>query len=137
MSVAIYNIPETEKGTSAESGKWLSIVLVRTLSPDTRALLEKICAALKADLDRDAMMVIYEGDNLYPVPPDVRLVISFGAEPSGLGVHIDLNETGIRFLESFAFILTGTLEDLAASAPLKKQLWSSMQDFLEESKTHD
>lgn len=135
--VTIYNIPETEKGAFYKNGKWLLIALDRPPSPESKELLEKICSALKADHDQDTVTLIHSDENFYSISQDTRLVLSFGVDPSQMGIHIDLERTGIRFLESFAFILTGTLEDLSGSASLKKELWSCMKDFLEETNAHD
>ena len=132
---ATYKIPESTKHKTPDTGKWLSIVTKGMLSVEDEDLLRKICAALKADFETNVLLIsMPENDD--PVPPPIhhtttKLILSFGVHPSSLGIWIDIQSAGIRFMESFAFILTGPLHELSKSPNAKKQLWSFMQSFME------
>jgi len=52
--------------------------------------------------------------------------------PSELCLWIDLHRPGMSFLESCIFILTLPVEELSKHAGAKKELWQSMQIFLEQ-----
>ena len=129
-----YIIPESSNKETANEDKWLWIVVDQPLLPAQEELLQKICEALKADYTRDARIIISNREeNLSLSDLDsgqTSLVLSFGIQPSGLGIWIDLHHPGIRYLESYCFILTIPLSELINQPAAKKQLWSSMQSFL-------
>ena len=140
MSFASYIIPEPDKKETPQSEKWLWIVIDRALSPQHEDLLQKICQALKADFSHDvyvficnpAQPVLLSGLNIR----NTSLILSFGILPSQLGIWIDLKSPGIRFLEAFGFILSVTLDELLNHPSAKKQLWSSIQSFLQHTESH-
>ncbi len=140
MPFTTYIIPEPDKKETPESVKWLWIVTDHTLSPSHEDLLQKICQALKADFSNDVYVLIC--DPSQPVSlchPNIRntsLILSFGIPPSTLGIWIDLNRPGIRFLEAFSFVLSVTLDELINHPSSKKQLWSSMQSFIQFAASH-
>ena len=130
-----YNIPETSVRETPLPTKWLWIIVRSRLSPSDEDLLTKICSALKADFSNDVHQLSLDPDEKISITSmaeaDPRLIISFGVLPSSLGIWIDLTSPGIRFLESYVFILTATPEELNNSPVAKKHLWNSMQLFLE------
>jgi hypothetical protein len=97
--------------------------------------LKKICAALKIEGDSAIFYLETEKDTQYSLSyllnQDVRLIISFGVPPSALGMWIDLPKPGIRLMDQVAFILTIPLRELHEHPAAKKNLWISMQTFLE------
>lgn len=133
-----YTIPETSNRETAKVVKWLWIVTDQPLLPSHEEILQKICEALKANFSHDVkVLVCHKEENIILSDLDTKvasLVISFGIEPSSLGIWIDLNNQGIRFLESFCFILTISLAELINQPTAKKQLWSSMQSFMQTKK---
>jgi|SRR5688500_13066966 len=135
LPFATYKIPESTKHKTPDTGKWLSIVTKGMLSVEDEDLLRKICAALKADFETNVLLIsIPENDDTAPLQiqhTSTKLILSFGVHPSSLGIWIDIPSTGIRFMESFTFILTAPLHELSKSPNAKKQLWSFMQSFLE------
>ncbi|MEP6793945.1 MAG: hypothetical protein ABJB16_06445 [Saprospiraceae bacterium] len=135
-----YIIPETSNKETAKVVKWLWVVTDQPLLPSHEELLQKICEALKADFSHDVkVLVCHKDENIILSDLDTEyasLVISFGIEPSSLGIWIDLNNQGIRYLESYCFILTISLPELINQPAAKKQLWSSMQSFI-HSKQND
>jgi len=130
-----YNIPETIKYKTPDLPKWLLIVTRDKILGENEELLRKICSALKADFESDvALIQSMNNDQSFEqfVHNDhVKLILSFGVSPAALGIWIDLNLPGIRFLETFAFILTADIVELSKSPNAKKQLWGFMQSFLE------
>lgn len=131
-----YNIPESPEKKTPPLARWLWVIVGTPLSVTEEELLYKICAALKADFSKDVSMI--SRDDLdtsamtFPPGIDPKLIISFGVPPSALGLRIDLQAPGIRFLESFVFMLAPSLDELLRSPSAKKQLWNSMQLFLDE-----
>ncbi len=135
-----YIIPESPSKETAQTLKWLWIIVDQPLLPTHEELLQKICAALKADFSLDVKVIVCGKDqNIIFSDLDsesASLVISFGIQPSTLGIWIDLNIQGLRYLESFCFILSISLAELINQPAAKKQLWSSMQSFM-HSKQND
>ncbi|MFZ1679274.1 MAG: hypothetical protein WBP41_19390 [Saprospiraceae bacterium] len=135
-----YIIPETLNKENAKVVKWLWIVTDQPLLPPHEELLQKICEALKANFSHDVRVIVCSKDESIILSDmdteSATLVISFGIQPSSLGIWIDLNQPGIRYLESFCFILTISLAELIDQPAAKKQLWSSMQSYI-HSKQND
>ena len=135
LPFATYNIPETTIDKTAEDGKWLWILTGDKLSDDDNDLLQKICTALKASYPEEILLIdaSTKEEYFFPSPYDhqLKLILSFGVQPARVGLWIDIQTQGIRFLESFTFIMTSSLKDLSRNPGLKKQLWASMQSFLE------
>lgn len=136
LPFATYNIPESTKNRTAGEGKWLWILTATTLSEEDKDLLQKICTALKASYPDEVLLIEapVKEENFFAHAHDnqLKLILSFGVQPAGIGLWIDIQSQGIRFLESFTFILTSSLKDLSRNPGLKKQLWASMQSFLEK-----
>jgi len=134
LPFSTYNIPESTKKKTDESAKWLAIIISKPLSAQNEDLLQKICSAINADFSTDTMLIQADSEQNISlssvIHPGIKMVISFGIKPSQLGVWIDLNSPGVRFLESFCFILTTPPDELSQNASAKKQLWQSMQTFL-------
>jgi hypothetical protein len=130
-----YMIPETDNKKTAELGKWLLIITNQAVLPIHVELLQKICHALNADYSGNVEMQIYDTTGTLSLSgrhsKDINLILSFGILPSQLGIWIDLDKPGIRFLESFSFILSVTLDELINHPASKKQLWTSMQSYLQ------
>jgi hypothetical protein len=130
-----YHIPETAYNQTGQEGKWLQMVLPAPVDGVQLELLKKITVALKADFDREALVLYPDKDDqilLLPFPDRTYgLVISFGVTPDQFGVWIDLQKPGICRMEKFAVILTLSPEILTNQANAKKELWHCMQDFLE------
>lgn len=131
-----YRIPETDKHQTEDPGKWLWMIIRKSLTePDTDLLL-KISSALKADFSKDVYCLQQPPNeeislaSLSQSKP--KLIISFGVMPTELGLWIDLSRPGISLLESCIFILTLPVEELSKHAAAKKELWQSMQIFLEQ-----
>ncbi len=135
-----YIIPETPNKETAKVAKWLWIVTDQPLLPSHEELLQKICEALKANFSHDVKVIVCTKDeNIILSDLDTEstsLIISFGIQPSSLGIWIDLNHPGLCFLESFCFMLTISLAELINQPVAKKQLWASMQSYL-HSKQND
>ena len=129
-----YMIPEAANEETVQPGKWLLIIANQAILPAHNALLQKICQALNADYANNAEMQIYDASRaLSPTirhSKNIHLILSFGILPSQLGIWIDLDKPGIRFLESFSFILSVTFDELIHQPASKKQLWASMQSWL-------
>ena len=129
-----YIIPETSNKETASEDKWLWIVVDQPLLPAHEELLQKICEALKADHSGNTRLIISNREENLSLSDlnseHASLVLSFGIQPSTLGIWIDLHHPGIRYLESYCFILTIPLIDLINQPAAKKQLWSSMQSFM-------
>lgn len=130
-----YQIPESNKDQTDHSGKWLWMVVPDAISDDQRELLDKISAALKADMNTDVFLLncapgetVSLSDSAESQP---SLVVSFGVWPEQLGLWIDIKKPGMIILESMAFILTLAPGELAKNATAKKELWHSMQSFLQ------
>jgi hypothetical protein len=134
LPFATYNIPESTKHKTPDLSKWLLIVSLEKISNENEELLRKICSALKADFDKEVSFYLFT-ENEQPseiiLQSHQSLIMSFGVPPSSLGLWIDLNAPGIRYMESFAFILTTRIDELSKSPTAKKQLWGFMQSFLE------
>jgi len=135
LPFSTYNIPESLKEETHTSEKWLWIITSKEESVPGEALLEKIIAALKAELNSDVFRIQINKDDkislssiqsYYP-----KLVISFGIASSSLGIWIDIPAQAIRFLEKFTFIQTMSLDELNLSPTGKKHLWNAMQIFME------
>ncbi|MBK9981532.1 MAG: hypothetical protein IPP15_03750 [Saprospiraceae bacterium] len=131
---ATYIIPESTIKETSQPSKWLWIIVDQPLLPPHEELLQKICEALKADFSQSVKVIVCSNDDNIILSglnsESASLVISFGIQPSSLGIWIDLNSQGIRYLESFCFILTISLADLINQPAAKKQLWSSMQSYI-------
>ena len=131
-----YRIPETDKNQTETSDKWLWMIIRKPLTEADTELLLKISSALKADFSHDVRFIQQPSNeeisiaSLSPTKP--KLIISFGVLPSELGLWIDLHRPGMSFLESCIFILTLPVEELSKHAAAKKELWQSMQIFLEQ-----
>ena len=131
-----YRIPETDKNQTEASNKWLWMIIRKPLTEADTELLLKISSALKADFSHDVRFIQQPSNeeislaSLSPTKP--KLIISFGVLPSELGLWIDLHRPGMSFLESCIFILTLPVEELSKHAAAKKELWQSMQIFLEQ-----
>lgn len=131
-----YRIPETDKNQTETSDKWLWMIIRKPLTEADTELLLKISSALKADFSLDVRFIQQPPNeeislaSLSPTKP--KLIISFGVLPSELGLWIDLHRPGMSFLESCIFILTLPVEELSKHAAAKKELWQSMQIFLEQ-----
>jgi len=130
-----YTIPESTVNKTSKNGKWLLFLTDRGLSESQLDLVKKIGTALKAEFESDAQAVF---TNQQPdvsiqdiLHPSTRLVISFGISPKDIGLWIDLEAPGIRFLESFTYILTLPITALEQNANAKKELWKYMQMFME------
>lgn len=130
-----YNIPETTFRETPLSSKWLWVVVESELSPPEEELLSKICSALKADYVKEVFQLFLSPPANISISSFAeahpKLIISFGVPPSTLGIWIDLSSPGVRFLETYVFILTAPLNELNSSPTAKKQLWNSMRLFLE------
>lgn len=130
-----YNIPESSSHKTPKVSQWLGIILDKPLNGPEEDLLKKICTSLKADFSKDVILVddpVNEGASISLLhSANIKLVISFGVLPTKVGIWIDLANSGIRYLESFTFILTKPLTELSSHPVAKKQLWSSMQSFME------
>lgn len=130
-----YRIPETDKHQTEDPAKWLWMIIRKPLTEADTDLLLKISSALKADFTNDVCCLQQPPNeeisfaSLSQSKP--KLIISFGVMPSELGLWIDLNRPGISLLESCIFILTLPVEELSKHAAAKKELWQSMQIFLE------
>ena len=129
-----YMIPETDNQKTVPSAKWLLIITNQAILPAHIELLQKICQALNADYSNNADIQVYNPTDVlslsYRHSKNINLILSFGILPSQLGIWMDLEKPGIRFLESFSFILSVTLDELINHPTSKKQLWSSMQSYL-------
>ena len=131
-----YRIPETDKNQTETSDKWLWMIIRKPLTEADTELLLKISSALKADFSLDVRFIQQPPNeeislaSLSQTKP--KLIISFGVLPSELGLWIDLHRPGMSFLESCIFILTLPVEELSKHAAAKKELWQSMQIFLEQ-----
>ena len=129
-----YHIPESPNNQTGYEGKWLQMVVPVPVSGESLALLEKITTALKADFNRETLVLSPDENNqitLHRTGKTRGLVISFGVSPDQLGLWIDLAKPGMCRLESFTFILTLSPESLSTHANAKKELWRCMQIFLE------
>jgi hypothetical protein len=130
-----YTIPETPANETASAGKWLLFIADQEFSSSQKELIQKIGAAVKADFDRDTFSRNMQSGTNASIQdlmhPSLQLVISFGMVPRSLGLWIDLQSPGIRFLESFSFILTLPVSELEKNAAAKKELWKNMQLFME------
>ncbi len=131
-----YRIPETDKNQTETSDKWLWMIIRKPLTEADTELLLKISSALKADFSLDVRFIQQPPNeeislaSLSQTKP--KLIISFGVLPSELGLWIDLHRPGMSLLESCIFILTLPVEELSKHAAAKKELWQSMQIFLEQ-----
>lgn len=140
MPFTTYLIPEPDKKETVLSSKWLWIVTDHELLPAHEELLHKICEALKANFTKDVHFMICHPSE--PVSISVlntnhtSLILSFGVAPSSLGIWIDLQNHGIRFMESLSFIFSPGLDELIQSTSSKKQLWSSIQSYLQWKENH-
>jgi hypothetical protein len=130
-----YMIPEADNEKTVQSGKWLLIITNQPVLPIQTELLQKICQALNADYSSHAEIQIYDATGKLSLSGrhsrNIKLILSFGIQPSQLGIWLDLEKPGIQFLESFSFILSVTLDELINHPNSKKQLWSSMQSYLQ------
>ena len=126
-----YRIPETDKNQTEASDKWLWMIIRKPLTEADTELLLKISSALKADFSRDVRFIQQPSNEASLSPTKPKLIISFGVLPSELGLWIDLHRPGMSLLESCIFILTLPVEELSKHAAAKKELWQSMQIFLE------
>lgn len=131
-----YRIPETDKNQTETSDKWLWMIIRKPLTEADTELLLKISSALKADFSLDVRFIQQPPNEEISLasqsPTKPKLIISFGVLPSELGLWIDLHRPGMSLLESCIFILTLPVEELSKHAAAKKELWQSMQIFLEQ-----
>ena len=131
-----YRIPETDKNQTETSDKWLWMIIRKPLTEADTELLLKISSALKADFSLDVRFIQQPPNEEISLasqsPTKPKLIISFGVLPSELGLWIDLHRPGMSLLESCMFILTLPVEELSKHAAAKKELWQSMQIFLEQ-----
>src|SRR5687767_7078015 len=136
LSFTTYNIPERANDKTLDAQAWLGIIIKNPLTDDTRDLLQKICTAIHAQYPDDIYFIEYDENVSLASYTTLKfnLIISFGVHPSQLGIWLDMPSAGIRLLESFSFILTGTLEELIKNPAGKKLLWSSMQQIPEPKK---
>ena len=139
LPFATYSIPETPAFETASAGKWLLFIADQEFSSSQKELIQKIGVAVKADFERDIfsrnMQSGTDASIRDLIHPSLQLVISFGMAPRSLGLWIDLQSPGIRFLESFSFILTLPIIELEKNAVAKKELWKNMQLFMEMNAT--
>ena len=134
-----YNIPEPDKKKTDSHGTWLWVALSEAPQHAEEELLKKICEALKATMDKDVRImptpnpeeISYSKSSAGPL----KLMMSFGIPPSNLNLWIDMPGYGIRFLENFTFIYAHSLKELNQSPVAKKNLWRSMQVFMEQQKS--
>lgn len=129
----VYKIPESPQQKIHNHPRWLGIIVGQPVSTADEELLQKICTALHADFTTEVSVIIVQPGEEISLHQysDLSLFLSFGVRPSQLGVWIDLSSAGIKMLETYAFILTIPLPDLAKSPMAKKQLWASAQTYLE------
>jgi hypothetical protein len=130
-----YSIPELPADKTASAGKWLLFISDQAFSSSQKELIQKIGIAVKADFEHDVFAWSQDSTTLASIQdlfhPALQLVISFGIAPRSIGLWIDLHTPGIRFLESFSFILTLPIAELEKNAAAKKELWKNMQLFME------
>jgi hypothetical protein len=130
-----YSFPETPVNKTPGKDKWLIFISGSAPSPAQSDLMGNIRSALKDFSEETTYSFIYDQNQAFTLKDilhaSTRLVISFGKLPSELGLWIDLANPGIRFLESFTFILTLSLADLEKNGNAKKELWKHMQRFME------
>jgi hypothetical protein len=130
-----YHIPETNNSQTAQTPKWLWMVVPTDVSSENQEFLTKISAALKADFNQDVFFIKPDEHGLKSlgdIPGEKpKLIISFGILPENIGLWIDLAKPGMRVMEQYTFILTLTPEALNANAIAKKELWRWMQTYLE------
>ena len=131
-----YRIPETDKNQTETSDKWLWMIIRKPLTEADTELLLKISSALKADFSLDVRFIQQPPNEEISLasqsPTKPKLIISFGVLPSELGLWIDLHRPGMSFLESCIFFFFLPVEELSKHASAKKELWQSMQIFLEQ-----
>ena len=130
-----YNIPDFHTNKTDTLPKRLIFLTKDPPGGSQIELIAKIASALKVDFQQDAACYsITESEPLdfkKLIGSHTELVISFGIQPSTIGLWIDLQGAGMRFLEQFVFILTIPLADLEKNANAKKILWNDMQHFME------
>jgi len=133
-----YTIPERSTDKTPAAGHWLHFVADQAFSTAELDLVKKIAAALKADFNQDTFSIIssQQGDRHIQevTSATTKLIISFGILPDQMGLWIDLESPGIRYLESFTFILTLPIDALENNSAAKKELWKYMQMFMEMNK---
>ena len=131
-----FNIPEHPTHKTGSKENWLWIILDQAPDETEQELLAKIISALQADQATQVMRVIAIPGDSFSISAlqasNAKLMISFGVVPSRLGMWIDIETQGMRKLEKYSFILTSSLRDLNTNAVAKKNLWSSMQRFLDK-----
>jgi hypothetical protein len=127
-----YTLPEPPGNRTPSKGKWLLFISDQAFSMSQIELIQKMGAALKADFEKDTFSFILQTQRDHDVlSSSTRLIISFGILPASIGLWIDLQTPGIRFLESFSFILTLPIAEVEKNAAAKKELWKNMQMFME------
>jgi hypothetical protein len=130
-----YSIPHAAEGKTGLSGKWLWFIVDKPPLASDTDLMQKISAALKADFTDDTYCFTVDSGNEMPLSDisdsSPKIIISFGIPPSSLGIWIDLQNQGMRVLESYTFILTLPLNALSGNANAKKELWKSMLNFMD------
>ncbi len=135
LPYTIYHIPETENNKTENKPKWLWMIIRSPLKESDSDLLLKISSALKADFKEDVFCLLQPTGTSNGIATigetKPKLIISFGVPATELGLWIDINRPGICVMESFTFIMTLPVEELANHALAKKELWISMQLFLE------
>ena len=135
-----YNIPESPKRKTTSSTNWLWIISNQAISAAQEEILSKICQALKADFSSEVYVLTCDPDHPLSISDfetnHTSFILSFGIHPSALGIWIDLKQPGIKFLEAYTFILSVPLDELILHPASKKQLWSSMQSYLQMASGH-
>ena len=130
-----YNIPDSLINETDTGPKRLIFLTSQPPTASQSELITKISGALKIDFEKEALCHVLHSLNAVSIQglftSETELVISFGVKPDTVGIWIDLQGAGIRFLEQFAFILTISLADLEKNANAKKILWGDMQHFME------
>jgi hypothetical protein len=130
-----YHIPEPEFNETVLAGKWLWMVVPMQDAETHKDLLQKISLALKADFGTEVFLIHLKQNEAISLASNPgyrpKLVISFGPLPDQLGLWIDMTKPGVCVLEGFTFVLTLSPEALSGNALAKKELWRSMQTFLE------
>lgn len=130
-----YNIPDSPINETVTGMKRLIFITSEPPTASQNELITKISGALKIDFEKEALCHVLHSTNAGSIhgliTSETELVISFGVGPDTVGLWIDLQGAGIRFLEQFAFILTIPLAALEKNAHAKKILWNDMQHFME------
>ena len=135
-----YRIPEQDQNQTIAPDQWLLLAVPKPLSAAGLDLLQKISTALKADFNKEVLLVEMEPEGAFSLGNlkghRLQLLIGFGVSPADLGLWIDMEKYGMRHLEGCTFIYTLPPDQLAEHAGAKKDLWRHMQLFLEMKTAH-